>query len=74
MLPEEKEACLQVLKVNPQKGDKLLLKYWDGETVEGNFFRYIYKGFVLKNKGEYIRVKCLDIEKVILATTTHKLL
>jgi hypothetical protein len=62
LLPEEREACLQVLKVNPQKGDKLLLKFWDGEILEGNFFRYIYKGFIVKIKGDYKRIRCLDVE------------
>lgn len=71
MLTEEREACLSILNMNPQKGDKLELRLWDGSELEGNFFRYVYKGFVIKNKGEFTKVKCLDVEKVKSLVGSH---
>lgn len=59
---EEREACLRVVVLNLKKGTPLKLVMWDKEEIEGRFVRFIYKGLVLKNKGQFIRVRCLDVE------------
>jgi hypothetical protein len=66
MLSEERTACLDILNMDLKKGDELKFRLYDGEIIEGRFFRYIYKGFVVKNKGEFKRVRCLDVEYFIV--------
>jgi hypothetical protein len=66
MLSEERTACLSILNMDFKKGDELKFRLYDGEIIEGRFFRYIYKGFVVKDKGEFKRVRCLDVEYFIV--------
>lgn len=62
---EEREACLRVLVLNLKKGTPIKLVMSDKEEIEGRFQRFVYRGMVLKNKGQYYRIKCLDIDELV---------
>lgn len=56
----DKEACLRILNLNLTKGSKIQIN----NEITGNFVRFVYQGIVLKNKSEYSRIKCRDINSV----------
>lgn len=60
----DKAACLRILNLNLTKGSKIQVNLNDNNEITGNFVRFVYHGIVLKNKGEYSRIKIRDINSV----------